>query len=624
MKYLFLHIAFLLLTVGNNISAQSGKLVHAWNYFNNDTLIYSPDTSLNDFQIYNPVLNSPVLPSYLGNLGLPALSNNIKSHLESSDFFLFKPYSLYFKKPENVVFYNTKRPLTRLKYTSGSKKEYLLNVFHSQNVNENLNLGLDYLLLNSVGQYLRQTTKNFGVTLFSEYHNHRYNLNAGIIINRISSQLNGGIQNNGFVTDSVDWNIAGIPVWLSGSSEKMVQNIIFMTHKLNFGKPVLIGVNDSVSKKTLDPKISLIYKFNFSSDYRNYYEEDADTIYYENIFYRYDKTFDSLHYKQISNSAGLQWKISSSNSGFFQTSAFIKNKTSEYFNSYFWYTASDTLYTANYAEFSFVKTVFEKYRFNSFFSHGLSGHGKGEMDYNLRFVKFFSKIKQNFLQINAGFKRIQPDFYENRYISNHFSWNNEFLKKDLTEISLLAKNTKFNLAGQVEYFILDNYIYFNNLARPAQCTSTLNVIAATIEKTFKTGKVFYKNVVKYQHSSDNSIISIPEIAFYNSTYWEKDWFFKATEGRLTSQLGFDLRINSEFYAKGYDAATGMFYSQTVDKIGNYPFIDVFLNVKLKRARFFFKLEHAGYGFFDKEYFLACHYPANIRAFRFGILWMFYD
>jgi hypothetical protein len=71
-------------------------------------------------------------------------------------------------------------------------------------------------------------------------------------------------------------------------------------------------------------------------------------------------------------------------------------------------------------------------------------------------------------------------------------------------------------------------------------------------------------------------------------------------------------------------ATGRFYNQDVTKTGDYPFINVFLNVKLKRTRIFVMFDHVNSGFMGYNYFMIPYYPQNTRMLRYGIAWTFYN
>jgi hypothetical protein len=93
---------------------------------------------------------------------------------------------------------------------------------------------------------------------------------------------------------------------------------------------------------------------------------------------------------------------------------------------------------------------------------------------------------------------------------------------------------------------------------------------------------------------------------------------------LYTQLGIDTRFNTKFYADAYEPATARFYWQDNQKIGNYPFIDLHANLKLKRTRVFFRVMNVGAGLLPGEYYVAPDYPLYRRTYRLGVAWSFYD
>ena len=96
-------------------------------------------------------------------------------------------------------------------------------------------------------------------------------------------------------------------------------------------------------------------------------------------------------------------------------------------------------------------------------------------------------------------------------------------------------------------------------------------------------------------------------------------FFKAFKD-LYVQFGVDCNYYTRYYAPVYQPATMTFHIQDEMKIGNYPFMNVYLNnfVKLKKTRFFVMFSHVNQGWFSKEYFSMPHYPLNPRRLQFGI------
>jgi hypothetical protein len=90
------------------------------------------------------------------------------------------------------------------------------------------------------------------------------------------------------------------------------------------------------------------------------------------------------------------------------------------------------------------------------------------------------------------------------------------------------------------------------------------------------------------------------------------------------QIGLDMRYNSKYYADKYSPATGLFYLQDEKKYGNFPYLDGYANLRLKRTTVFFKMMNFGTQFLKGEYISTPNYPMPRSTFRFGISWVFYD
>lgn len=93
---------------------------------------------------------------------------------------------------------------------------------------------------------------------------------------------------------------------------------------------------------------------------------------------------------------------------------------------------------------------------------------------------------------------------------------------------------------------------------------------------------------------------------------------------LFVQFGADTRYNTAYYADAYQPATGLFYLQNEKKLGNYPYIDAFANLKLKRTRVFFQYINVGALVLNQPYFTSLHHPMNGPTFRLGVSWSFYN
>ncbi len=150
-------------------------------------------------------------------------------------------------------------------------------------------------------------------------------------------------------------------------------------------------------------------------------------------------------------------------------------------------------------------------------------------------------------------------------------------------------------------------------AIPTQSNAFIKLLEIRLFRHFSLGNFNKHNTVLYQLSSHSNIVPLPEWSIYSSFYYENT-LYKV----LFFQLRFDLRFNSKWYAPAYMSATGQFYAQDIRKVGDYPFVDVFLNMQLKRARIFIKIDHINEGIPNNDFFHTISYPANPREIRFGI------
>lgn len=61
-----------------------------------------------------------------------------------------------------------------------------------------------------------------------------------------------------------------------------------------------------------------------------------------------------------------------------------------------------------------------------------------------------------------------------------------------------------------------------------------------------------------------------------------------------------------------------FYNQNAVDIGSYPMVDVYLNCKLSKVRFYLMMSHVNQGLTGTNWFSMPHYPINPRKFQLGL------
>ena len=110
------------------------------------------------------------------------------------------------------------------------------------------------------------------------------------------------------------------------------------------------------------------------------------------------------------------------------------------------------------------------------------------------------------------------------------------------------------------------------------------------------------------------------MAVTGSIYYTGNLF----KNNLQLQVGVQGEYYNAFKAYGYMPATNQFYSQNRYMVGEYPFVDVFLNARIRPVQFFVKVENVLYGLMGTNYDFVQGYMQPDRAFRFGLTWMFFD
>lgn len=594
------------------------------------------DTVLKKFQVYKPNYKLNPLHSDMGNLALASLPDNyIKRDYDDRTFF-FKYYFPFIQYPNKQTYFNTKKPFTELKYSTGGQKKVLeqsLRILHTQNIKENFNAGISYNLFGSEGQYANQKSSVKALALFTSYTSDKYSMHSTFNINNILINENGGIIND---EDLGNMETLDIPVNL-GSINSAASSVKNKTFMLSHG--VLIGGGKSDTTRAVDsitveidkPKgLGLQGKLShvmfFQKDAKKYIDESPQSGFYRDIYSDSTNTIDSLYARTFSNILRFDFQSDPDRKFAFGGGVAAAIEIDKYSNLL----PGDTIYHEDdYSNKSLSGYIFndlgEKFNWKVKARNYYSGYKAGDFLLDGSINKSFSAKKGLSTLVLAGkFESRRPAYWLNFYHSNNFVWENDFDNIIETKISARYFHPERFLDASFNYVLIDDYPYFDTLACPAQINGLASILSLYLSKEFHLGKFHFLNKALFQQTDHQDQIPLPLISVCNTTYFEHDFYFKLTGGHLLVQLGFDVYFNTPYNAMAYMPASGQFYIQDQKELGNYPYLDAFLNFKLKRTRFFFMFDHVNSGFTGNNYFSVLHYPLNQRTFKFGLSWTFYD
>lgn len=196
-------------------------------------------------------------------------------------------------------------------------------------------------------------------------------------------------------------------------------------------------------------------------------------------------------------------------------------------------------------------------------------------------------------------------------------WDTNFSKTGNLYMNFSYLYRKLNIG--IDYYNLNNYIYFNKTG-PAQTNKNIIVLAPYLYKKLMIYNFEIINKVVYQNVNHSEFIRVPEFVIYESVLYNFRLFHK----NLIMQIGTDFWYNSKYYADSYIPAIRQFCIQNTKETDENISFDPFINIRVKRAKLFAKYQHVNYLFGNFKTYQAPYYPLQDAAFKFGVLWRFYD
>ena len=622
--------------------------VRAWKMTDQYTLADTipVDTLTNGHQINNLIWKNNVMNVTLGNNGSPYQSMLYINKRRTDGNIFYNSLQQYLDQPIDFVWYNTKSPYTNLAYQMGYPKrrsEEFVQVLFTQNVNRRLNVGAHYKFLTSIGKYESQRADHASVRLFSSFDGDYYKYNFTAIYNRSEIKENGGILNDNYILypDSFDYDKAeDIPVQFMDQSNRHSAYQILYAHQLTLGTVDRFNAADSTTEEV--PVATAFHKIHLFRNHHEFRISDLSNYadIYESLFPNaeplndFSLTADSVRYSHIDNIFQLKLNEEFNSLLRFGVRVYIGNVIRRYHwpaASTFDYDDNENLQThyhtnsenrvSSYVGGQIFKNTGEHLRLNAGAQIYFQGYNVGDFNLNGYVQGMFplGKISAQ-LWAKASLDMRSPELFEEKYTSNHFQWSNDFERTKILNYSGGLRLPELNLELTVFGGTQNNKIYYNEEGLPDQKGGVVQVIGAYLYKHFSVIGFNSINRVAVQKTSDDAVEPLPLLAIYSSNFYERLLF-----NVLTFQIGFDWRYNSNYYAPKYIPALMQFAAQTERKVGNYHYIDPFVNLQLKRARIYIKYEHVNSLFGSKKnYFHTIHYPANPGFIKFGVSWNFYD
>jgi hypothetical protein len=612
--------------------------------FVNEIEISSIDTLQQDFHIQFPFQKKGVGSAYLGNLGAPSYYLNFFDRERSHDHSFANPWNVYLRTMENTPFYNVKKPFTQLNYAwagQKAKQEDDLGVIHAQNITPQTGFNVNYKSFGTKGIYAWQATRDKTLSLAFSHTGKRYTVHAGYIYNSVYNRENGGIvSDDEIILNIKEYQLSqNIPMMMSDPKNWVKNNSYFLTQ--SYGIPLRRVTEDDFTIADR-PAVFFGHTLQYDRWVRKYQDTYAGTLYPEldntnNRLPYYDKWYlnptesrDSLFEGRLSNRLFVQlqpWDrggvIGVINAGVgmdllqyyqFSTGDYMKGSTAAHRE------------TSYYAYASIRGRVGKYFDYTGDFKLHPFGYRGGDIEAGgSAAARVYIKGHPLTLSGRLRFSSLEPSYWEQNFNSNHFRWSNSFTKENETrlQVTLAAPQWGFEVSGFQS--VLGNKIFYGEDFLPAQTSDAVSLTGLYMREDVKVGvknsSFNFNHRLMLQWSTDQRVVPVPLFSAYLSYFFE----FNVVKNVLRVQFGVDGRYNTKYYAQGYNPGTAQFYNQREKELGDYVWMDAFVNAKWKRMRILLKFQHLNDDMFGtRNYFSVLHYPMNQRIFKIGISWNFYD
>lgn len=546
-----------------------------------------------------------------------------------------------------INLFQTRRPYTTLGYGSSLNKDYQFSATHTQNITKRWNVSVDYSLIKRDGVITRSGINNRYFDITTNYYSKdsRYQLQAFFLRRNINQQENGGIADDNQFLNSGQQNLAGIPVKLynANSSKKSTDIVVHQSYNLvrQFEKikPIKVPIYyDSISEReirtdssTIVIKDTLHIKTDSIAGYDTLRIHDPHTLnagiigldlVYSNLtrtfsnpdFTLNDGTpapiFDSLRYSDFS--ADIYW-------------------TNDAYMDYRWnnpvklnigirphvYSSLDGGKNSTASTYAQARIAISKISLN------------GEVEYELQHNDHLINgninipIKNSHIAIGVSHTLSTPwDIYTRALTTTDAQTSSTKLSADYyLHTGNDSSSFKTDWTVHISASKIGNNMWLDSNLTAIVLNADANLLQSRIQGKITWGWFHYDMQHYIQYSSDQDIIRCPLFSSKNSVYADMNLF----HGALHMQAGFDLRYHTRYYADAYDPRNGIFYRQDEVEIGNHPWIDAFVSLRIKQAVIYLRATHLNY-FLGKQRntFILPHYPGEDLGVYFGLKWQFFN
>lgn len=523
----------------------------------------------------------------------------------------------------DIKYYNVKTPMTEFVFENGLREGQYLSTVFSQNLTPGFNYAVRYRGLRSVGRYANSLAANNAFIASVNYNskNERFKIWSHYASQNIDNAENGGISDlNEFIHDAEmsTTNRQNITVNLNSAHTE------FDSRRFHLGGSYgLFGKSKTDSTANSAP-ILLKNVFTYEKQKYFYREKQAETYFDSPVFAdlgrRNLKSFENLQ-----NVTSIEFKWGDK---------LLVETGLKYENLIL------------YGEGELVQGLINIPK--QIDDHLIGGVGKLYFDWNDKLsvdadAEFKSgEIFKSQYKLNAsldiqpleGYHLIAGGLIESSFPSLNLFYNQSFYKDfnyynygfDNTNTQKLYGNielNKLNTSFSASLYNIENYVYVDTDFRPKQLSDGVSLFQIKGDVLIPYRKFNLSATVQYQKVTQNAgFLPLPDLIARASVYWQGRVF----DNKAEVQIGLNANYFSEFQSREFFPVINEFMLQRanpdfgIQKIGGFPILDFFVNMKVQRMRIYLRADHFNSLWGENNYYSAPFVPFRDFKVQIGVKW----
>ena len=643
-----------------------------------------PDTMTTLFQNANYVDGMRGEYRYLGNYGgprTPLVYAGEQDYTFHSQFVFSKPYDFYLPAVSRFLFTNTKSPRANLTYHSAGGKQDGDDRFRAEfatNINKRAGIGgvLDYVY--GRGYYRNQPHSSFGGSLYGSYLGERYMVHALFNTARIKNVENGGIEDEAYIVNPesfpTTYRPADMPMRIDGVRNVLNLNQLHFSQRYSIGfyeyrdstgkvvkrfnpaaakrervaraamqqdstqtaAPIMSDVansNDTTLVRSFIPVAAFIHTMKVQGHDRQFSSLKRLDNFFQNFYLPGDTAKDNTSYLSLQNTFAIEMQEGFRSWVKTGMRLYAKHELARFTLPNLEKQMEAT--TINYFTLGaqLMREKAKTFRYNVLGEIRTTGKDWGEFNLEGNVGLHFPLLGDSLSLVAKGFVRNEmPAYYFQHYHGRNAWWDNDFKNvfRFRAEGELAYRAAKLRLGLET----VQNYVYLQETqsttattptlanmlygVTAAQTTDNIQLISLAYEQHLRWGIFNWQHQVTFQRSSDDNRLPLPTLTAWGNAYLQ----FRIARV-LDTQLGADVRYFTSYYAPTYSPIVGQYAVQDATyrtKVGNYPWVNVYINFVLKGVRFYVAYSHVNQG--AGRYFMVPHYPTAQSMLRTGVSWTF--